>query len=312
MNSPHPVSIAPPWLWVSFILGVLILLVLDLFVLNRKPQAISFKSALRASAIWVGIALLFNLWFGFYFGAKPGTEFITGYLIEECLSIDNLFLMFLIFESFRIPQAQQHRILFYGILGAIVMRGALIVVGVELIQHYHWVLYFFGAILFVTAIRFLGASETQKDLRESRTIRWLTRILPLHTGKNPTSFFIREQGQTYVTSLFLALAVIEVTDLVFALDSIPAVFAVTQDSFIAFGSNILAILGLRSLYFVLARAVAQIRYLRPGLAAILGFIGVKMLLMAVIEIPEWVSLLVIVGVLSATTLASAYSNRLKT
>lgn len=303
------VSIAPAWLWISFSLGILVLLLVDLSLFGKGSHKISRKTALLESGIWVSLALLFNLWFGYAYGKDLGLEFLTSYLVEKSLSVDNLFIILLIFSAFRIPDQYQHRILFYGVLGAILMRAVFIILGAQLLHLFHWVLYLFGAILVVTAIKFLRETDQEVDVKENWALRVLRRLIPTTSTLNGTHFFVVEEGVKKATPLFLALVVIEVTDLIFAVDSIPAVFAVTQDAFVAFASNILAILGLRALYFVLADWVGKLRYLKPGLAAVLGFIGIKMLLMDIYKIPSWVSLLVIFSILVTAALSSWYVAR---
>ncbi len=300
------ISVAPPWLWIAFTLGVLVLLVIDLSLFGRGNHKVQTKAALLESGIWIAVALCFNAWFAMSFGTELGLEFLTGYLVEKSLSVDNLFVILLIFSSFRIPDAYQHRVLFYGVLGAIVLRAIFILLGAHLLNSFHWVLYIFGLILVITAIKFLRETDEKIDAKENWSIRLLKRIFPTTDKFNGSHFFAMEGGVRKATPIFLALVVIEVTDLVFAVDSIPAVFAVTQDAFVAFASNILAILGLRALYFVLADWVTKLRYLKPGLAAILGFIGAKMLLVDFIKIPSWISLLVIFMVLTTAGLSSWY------
>lgn len=305
------VSVAPTWLWVAFSIGVFVLLMVDLSLFGRGNHAISRKKALIESAMWISVALLFNLWFAYAYGDKLGIEFLTGYLVEKSLSVDNLFVILLIFGSFKIPAAYQHRVLFYGVLGAVVLRAFFIIVGAQLLHMFHWILYVFGGILVVTAIKFLRETDDKLEVQESWSLRLLKRFIPTTTVIKDNHFFIVENGVRKATPLFLALVVIEVTDLIFAVDSIPAVFAVTQDAFVAFASNISAVLGLRALYFVLADWVAKLRYLKPGLAAILGFIGVKMLLLDVFKIPSWVSLLVISSILITAGLSSWYVARIE-
>lgn len=300
------VSMAPAWLWIAFSIGVLVLLLVDLSLFGRSTHKVSTKTALVESGLWIAVALIFNLWFGFRFGGELGLEFLTGYLVEKSLSVDNLFVILLIFSSFRIPAEYQHRVLFFGVLGAIVMRAFFIILGAQLLHLFHWILYVFGGVLVITAIKFLLESDEEKDVRESWALRAVKRFVPSTNSFNGHHFFLVENGVRKTTPLFLALVVIEVTDLIFAVDSIPAVFAVTQDAFVAFASNILAILGLRALYFVLADWVGKLRYLKPGLAAILGFIGVKMLLLEVFKIPSWVSLLVVFSILVTAGLSSWY------
>lgn len=299
------VSIAPPWLWLAFCVGILILLLVDLSLFGKGHQ-ISRKAALIESGIWISIALAFNIWFGITYGQELGLEFLTGYLVEKSLSVDNLFVILLIFSAFRIPNQYQHRVLFYGVLGAIILRAFFIILGAQLLHLFHWILYIFGAILIITAVKFLRESDSHSDVKDSWSIRLIKRIIPTTDKFNGHQFFLIENGVRKATPLLLALIVIEITDLIFAVDSIPAVFAVTQDAFVAFASNILAILGLRALYFVLADWVGKLRYLKPGLAAILGFIGIKMLLIDLFKIPSWVSLLVIFSILTTAALGSWY------
>lgn len=300
------ISVAPLWLWMAFTIGILVLLLVDLSLFGRGTHKVSTKAALIESGIWITIALCFNAWFAFSFGTELGLEFLTGYLVEKSLSVDNLFIILLIFSSFKIPDAYQHRVLFYGVLGAIVLRAIFILLGAQLLQTFHWVLYIFGFILVVTAIKFIRESDEKIDAQENWSIRMFKRFFPTTDKFEGNHFFVVENGVRKATPIFLALVVIEVTDLVFAVDSIPAVFAVTQDAFVAFASNILAILGLRALYFVLVDWVSKLRYLKPGLAAVLGFIGAKMLLVDLYKIPSWVSLLVIFAVLTTAGLSSWY------
>ena len=303
------VSVVPTSLWVGFSVAIVVLLLLDLSFFGKHSDKMSKKTALIESGIWITIALLFNLWFGMTYGEKLGTEFLTGYLVEKSLSVDNLFIILLIFSSFKIPSQYQHRVLFYGVLGAIVFRALFILVGAQLLHMFHWILYVFGGILVLTAIKFLVESDDKKEVQDGFATKLLKRIIPTTDKIEGTKFFILENGIKKATPLFLALAVIEITDLIFAVDSIPAVFAVTQDAFVAFASNILAILGLRALYFVLADSIGKLRYLKPGLAAILGFIGIKMLLLDYYKIPSSVSLLVIFSILTTACLSSWYVNR---
>lgn len=299
-------TVAPNWLWTSFSIGILILLAIDLSLFGRGNHKMSTKKALIESALWISVALLFNIWFAFAYGKNLGLEFLTGYLVEKSLSVDNLFVILLIFSSFKIPAAFQHRILFYGVLGAIVLRAFFIIVGAQLLHMFHWILYVFGGILVITAIKFLRDTDEDVAVQENWSLRLLRRFIPTTNNITENKFFVVEDGVKKATPLFLALVVIEVTDLVFAVDSIPAVFAVTQDAFVAFASNILAILGLRALYFVLADWVVKLRYLKPGLAAILGFIGIKMLIIDFFKIPSWVSLLVVFSILITAGLSSWY------
>lgn len=300
------VSVVPNSLWFGFAVGVVILLIIDLSLFGKNSHTMSRKKALLESGLWMAIALAFNLWFGMTYGKELGFQFLTGYLVEKSLSVDNLFVILLVFSSFKIPNQFQHRVLFFGVLGAIVFRAIFILLGAQLLHMFHWILYVFGGILVVTAIKFLRESDEEVDVQETWATRLLKKIIPTTNTLHGNNFFVIEGGIRKATPLFLALAVIEVTDVIFAVDSIPAVFAVTQDAFVAFASNILAILGLRALYFVLAEWVAKLRYLKPGLAAILGFIGIKMLLLDIYKIPSSVSLLVIFSILLTAGLSSWY------
>jgi len=300
------ISVVPLWLWFAFTLVILILLLIDLSLFGKGDHKLSTKGALIESGIWIILALSFNAWFAHSFGSKLGIEFFTGYLIEKSLSIDNLFIILLIFSSFKIPDAYQHRVLFFGVLGAIVFRAFFILFGAQLLHSFHWILYLFGIILVVTSVKFLRESDDKIDAKEDWSIKLLRKFLPMTDKMNGSHFFVFENGVKKATPLFLALIVIEATDLVFAVDSIPAVFSITQDAFVAFASNIFAILGLRALYFVLADWVGKLRYLKPGLAAILGFIGTKMLINDFIKISSLASLLVIFSILLTAGLSSWY------
>ncbi len=299
-------SVAPFWLWSSFTIGILVLLFIDLSLFGHSGEAVKVKSALKESALWVAISLLFNLWFALQYGSSLGFEFLTGYLVEKSLSVDNLFVILLIFKSFKIDPKYQHKVLFYGVLGAIIFRAVFILVGATLLHHFHWILYVFGLILIVSAVKFLKETDDTQEVTDSKTVRLLKKLIPTSKNSHGDHFFIKEKNVRKATPLFLALIVIEITDIIFAVDSIPAVFAITQDAFVAFASNILAVLGLRALYFVLADWVGQLRYLKPGLATILAFIGVKMLLIDLVKIPSSISLLVIFMVLTTAALSSWY------
>lgn len=304
------VSVAPGWLWVAFSVGIFVLLMVDLSLFG-KAHKVTRKAALTESGIWIAIALIFNAWFAHAYGTELGLEFLTGYLVEKSLSVDNLFIILLIFTSFRIPDENQHRVLFFGVLGAIVMRAFFIIIGAQLLHLFHWVLYVFGGILVITAIRFLRETDQKIDPQHNWSLRILRKLMPSTDKIHGDHFFVRENRVRKATPLFFALVVIEATDLVFAVDSIPAVFAVTEDAFVAFASNILAILGLRALYFVLADWVSKLRYLKPGLAAVLGFIGLKMLVVDIFKIPSWVSLLVVFSILFTAALSSWYVARVE-
>jgi tellurite resistance protein TerC len=307
------------WLWVGFITVVLGLLALDLGVFHRNAHAVSTKEAATWTVVWITLALLFNGVIYLFWGwMMPGSaasnsqaalEFLTGYLIEYSLSVDNIFVFVLIFSFFRVPSAYQHRVLFWGIMGALVMRGVLIVVGAALIEQFHWIIYLFGAFLVFTGIRM--AFHTDEDIHpdDNPLIKLARRAMPVTSTYEGQRFFVRHAGKLMATPLFLVLLLAESTDLIFALDSIPAIFAVTLDPFIVFTSNVCAILGLRSLYFLLAGAVDKFHYLKLGLATILTFVGVKMILSDIFHLPTSVSLLVIVGVLAIAIVASLVRTR---
>ncbi len=304
------VSVAPTWLWLGFSVGIFILLAIDLSLFG-KGKKISQKKALVESALWISVALIFNAWFAYAYGKQLGIEFLTGYLVEKSLSVDNLFIILLIFSSFKIPSQYQHRVLFYGVLGAVFFRAFFIIVGAQLIHMFHWILYVFGGVLVITAVKLLRDSDDHIDAQDNWSLRLMKKVIPATNKFNEHKFFLVENGVRKATPLFMALIVIEVTDIVFAVDSIPAVFAITRDAFVAFASNILAVLGLRALYFVLADWVSKLRYLKPGLAAVLGFIGIKMLLIDLFKIPSWVSLLVIFSILTTAAGSSWYVARIE-
>ena len=296
--------------WIGFNLFVLAMLALDLGVFNRKAHAVTLREAGAWTALWVTLALTFNVGLYFVAGPQAGLEFLTGYLIEYSLSVDNIFVFVLIFSAFAVPPKYQHRVLFWGILGALIMRGAMIALGVVLISRFHWIIYGFGAFLVFAGVRmFFSNEEDTVDLENNTVLRLVRRLFPVTDGYREQRFVVREAGRRMVTPLFLVLVLIEVTDVIFAVDSIPAIFAITQDPFIVYTSNIFAILGLRSLYFLLAGIIDRFVYLRYGLAVVLTFVGVKMLLVDVFHIPTIVSLGVIVGTLAVSIIASLLSNR---
>lgn len=291
--------------WAGFLVFVLAMLALDLGVFNRKAHTISVAEAGRWTIVWVSLAMLFAVGLYFIAGHNHAIDFLTGYVIEYSLSVDNIFVFVLIFSAFGVAPQYQHRVLFWGILGALVMRGAMILVGAALIAQFHWILYLFGAFLVFAGIRMVVSGDDGViDVEHQPVLKFLRRFLPVTKEYHGARFFVRENGVRMVTPLFMVLVLIEVTDLVFAVDSIPAIFAITQDSFIVFTSNIFAILGLRSLYFLLAGVIHRFVYLRFGLAAVLTFVGIKMLIMDLYHIPTLLSLAVIVVVLGVTIAAS--------
>ncbi len=289
------------------------MLALDLGVFNRKAHTVSVREAGIWTAVWVSLALVFNLGLYYIAGPQAGLEFLTGYLIEYSLSVDNIFVFVLVFSAFAVPSQYQHRVLFWGILGALVMRGAMIAAGAVLIENFHWIIYVFGAFLVFAGIRMFFSSEDETvDLENNAVLRFMRRVFPVTDGYRESNFTVVEQGRRMVTPLLLVLMMIEVTDLVFALDSIPAIFAITEEPFIVFTSNIFAILGLRSLYFLLAGIIHKFVYLRYGLAFVLTFVGVKMLVEAVdVHIPILASLGVIVAALATSIIASLLSPKSK-
>ena len=292
------------WFWVVFIAFVLAMLALDLGVFHRKIHIVKPKEASIWVAVWVGLALAFAAGLHAVYGRHVSLTFLTGYVIEESLSIDNIFVMVLIFEYFKVPAICQHRVLFYGILGALVMRGLFIGVGTVLLAKFHWVLYVFGGLLIVTAVRMVLKQDEEFDGERNPVVRAARKILPLTADFRGKHFFVVEQGRKLATPLFLVLVLVEVTDLVFAIDSIPAIFGVTRDPFIVFTSNIFAILGLRSLYFLLAAVVDRFYLLKYGIAAILAFVGVKMLGEHWFEVDVLLSLAIILGTLALSIAAS--------
>jgi tellurite resistance protein TerC len=297
------------WFWIGFLVFVLAMLALDLGVFHRKAHEISVREAAAWSATWIVLALLFAGGIYLYAGHVPATEFLTGYLIEKSLSIDNIFVIAMIFSYFAVPLRLQHRVLFWGILGALVMRGLFIALGAFLIATFHWIMYVFGSLLLVTGIRMAMREEQPFDGEHNPVIRLARKVVPLTPEYHGEHFFVRDGARRLATPLFLALLLVEVTDILFAVDSIPAIFAVTSDTFLVFTSNVFAILGLRSLYFLLARMVTRFHLLRYGLAAILVLVGAKMALTTVVEIPSLVSLIAIAVILTISVVASWYFPR---
>ena len=307
-------------IWVVFIALVCVALALDLGVFNKEDHVIKSKEAATWTSIWVSVALSFSGVVYWLFssglidnptGMTPGTatlKYITGYLIELSLSIDNVFVIAVIFSSFAIPPIYQHRVLFWGILGAIIFRGAMILFGVTLINQFDWIIYVFGVFLLYTAFRMLRHDEQKFNPKESRVFRLLKKFFPVTSVIHGHDFFVTRMGITAATPLFVALIVIELTDIMFALDSIPAILAITSDPFIVFSSNILAILGLRSMYFLISRMLAKFRYINYSLVVILAFVGLKMIFSHKIHVPEWISLAIIVVSLGTGVIVSLLRN----
>jgi len=292
------------WFWIGFNLFVLAMLALDLGVFHRKAHAVTTKEAALWSAVWVGLALTFNAALYAWQGPVVALEFLTGYLIEKALSVDNIFVFLMIFTYFQVPAAYQHRVLFWGILGALIMRGIFIAAGTALLARFVWTLYVFGAFLVVTGLRMCLAKTEGMHPEANPLVRFFRRLMPVTEGYVEDRFFVRRGGVLFATPLLLVLMVVESTDLVFALDSIPAIFGVTRDPFIVYTSNIFAILGLRALYFLLAHAMEKFRYLKFGLGFVLLFIGVKMIVAEWVLVPIRLSLFVVACLLGASVLAS--------
>ena len=292
-------------LWIGFSLFILFMLGLDLGLFNRKAHTITYREATIWSIVWISLALIFAGIVFWYQGSQRGLEFVTGYLIELSLSVDNLFVFLLIFSYFKVPAKYQHRVLFWGVMGALVMRLTMIFVGAALINRFHWIIYIFGAFLVYTGIRMFRQEDTDIQPEENFVVRLVTRYIPLTRTYEGEHFFTRVDGKVSGTLLLLVLVIVEVTDLVFAVDSIPAIFAITTNTFIVYTSNVFAILGLRSMYFLLAGVVEKFHYLKMGLAIVLTFIGAKMLVVAVgIHIPIWISLVFVAVVLLGSVAAS--------
>ena len=293
------------WLWVGFSLFILTMLSLDLGLFNRKAHTITYREATIWSIVWVSLAMIFCALVFYYQGSTRGKEFLTGYIIELSLSVDNLFVFLLIFSYFKVPARYQHRVLFWGVMGALIMRLTMIFVGAALINRFHWIIYIFGAFLVYTGIKMFKQEEIDIQPEHNPLVRLVTRFFPISKTYDEDKFFTVVNGKRTGTLLLLVLVVVEVTDLVFAVDSIPAIFAITRDTFIVYTSNVFAILGLRSLYFLLAGVVEKFRFLRVGLAIILTFIGIKMLLTALgVHIKIEFSLVFVALVLAGSVIAS--------
>jgi len=297
------------WFWVAFHLGVFVAIGVDLFTFHVRGRELSMAAAARRSVVWVIISLAFNVVVWRVKGPHHGLDFLTGYLIEYSLSMDNIFVFVLIFTHFRVPPRAQHRVLVWGIVGALIMRGTMILFGIALVQRFHFVLYIFGLFLVITAVRMLFGKHGGHDFRETRLMLFLRRILPVTHDFHDQHFKVRVDGRWMLTPLALTMIVIELTDLAFAVDSIPAIFAITQDPFIVYTSNICAILGLRSLYFLLAGLMNRFIYLKTGLALVLGFVGLKMITAEFLPFPRVISLGIIVSILAVTIWLSMLKTR---
>ena len=290
--------------WIVFNIFVLAMLTLDLGIFHRKAHEVKVKEALVWSFVWIGLALLFNVGVYFWQGPQTALEFLTGYLIEKSLSVDNIFVFLLIFSYFRVPALYQHKVLFWGILGALIMRAIFIVAGVALIQKFHWMIYIFGGLLILTGIKMALQKDMEIHPERNPVLRLFQRFIPVTKDYEDDKFFFKRSGRYFATPLFITLLIVETTDLIFAVDSIPAILAITTDPFIVYTSNVFAILGLRALFFALAGIMQLFHYLHYGLSAILVFVGIKMLLADLYKTPVGISLGVVAGFLLISVIAS--------
>ncbi|NWG13285.1 MAG: TerC family protein [Acidobacteria bacterium] len=297
-------SVESPWFWGGFIGVVLMLLALDLGVFHRRAHSVGPREAMLWSLVWVTLSLSFGTWIYLHLGSQKGLEFFTGYLIEYALSVDNVFVFVLIFSYFAVPRQLHHRVLFWGILGALVMRAAFILIGAALLHAFHWVIYVFGAFLIYTGIKIFRHGDTKVEPDRNPVVRFFRRVVPMVAHYGGGGFFVRHGGRWLATPLAVVLVTVETTDVVFAIDSIPAIFAITADPFIVYTSNVCAILGLRSMYFLIAAVVNRFAYLSTGLGVVLMFVGVKMVLSDICKIPIFISLGVVAAILVASVAAS--------
>ncbi|MEO7990399.1 MAG: TerC family protein [Chryseolinea sp.] len=298
-------------LWGAFNLFVLGMLALDLGVFHRKSHEVSVREALTWTGVWITLAMLFNLFIYYYFDKDKAIEFFTGYLIEKSLSVDNIFVIIMIFSYFNVPTSYQHKVLFWGILGALVMRVIFILTGIELIHKFHWLIYIFGGFLVFTGIKMLTSGDEKLEPERNPLVKLARKIFPFTSSFEGDQFFVQRDGKRWATPLFLVVILIEATDLIFAVDSIPAILAISDDAFIVYTSNVFAILGLRSLYFALSGIEKYFQYLKYGLSTILVFVGTKMCITDLYKIPVDLSLIVIVFILAISMLASVIVQKKK-
>jgi tellurite resistance protein TerC len=291
-------------LWIGFAVLITIMFILDLGILNRRSHEISFREALTWTLVWVGLAVAFNAGIFFFLGSTKALEFLTGYLIEESLSVDNLFVFIMIFSYFHVSRAHQPKILKWGIIGALALRAVFIFLGIELFERFHWMVYLFGGLLIITGIKMAFGGEEKIEPEKNLVVRLVRRFVPITKRIYGDRFFIRRNGLLAATPLFLTLLVVESSDVIFAVDSIPAILAVTRDPFIVYTSNVFAIMGLRSLFYLLSNVMEMFAYLKLGVSFILAFVGVKMLLSQTYPVPIYFSLGVIVGVLTISIIMS--------
>jgi tellurite resistance protein TerC len=294
----------PTWVWIAFLVLIAVLLLIDMLVLHRKAHVVTAREAAIESAVWISIGLSFSLVFLFWQGSGAAGEYLAGYLIEKSLSIDNVFVWALILSYFAVPREYQHRVLFWGIFGALILRAVFIFAGVALLEQFSWLIFVFGAFLIITAIRLLRTDDEEVHPENNPVLKLVRRVIPSTSEYDGQHLFTRRNGALLATPLFAVLIVVESSDVVFAVDSIPAILAVTREEFVVFSSNAFAILGLRALYFLLADLKDRFEYLRQGLAVILAYVGVKMLISEAYHVPTWISLVVIAVVLTASILIS--------
>ena len=296
-------------LWITFNVFVLGMLAIDLGIFHRKAHTVSIKEAATWSTVWVVLSLIFNAGIYYAWGEDKALEFLTGYVIEKALSVDNLFVFLMIFQYFGTPAIYQHRVLFWGIVGALVMRAIFIASGAALLENFHWMIYVFGAFLIITGIKMLLQGDEKLEPDRNPVVRLFQRFVPITHEYEGQRFFVRKNGKVHATLLMLVLVVVETTDVIFAVDSIPAIFAITLDPFIVYTSNVFAILGLRALYFLLAGVMDMFTYLKVGLSLVLCFVGAKMVIVDIYKIPTGVSLAVVGGILLLAIIASMLKQR---
>lgn len=301
----HNLLLTSPWIaWTAFAVLIVVLLVLDLGVFHKHAHRMSVKEASLMSLLWISVGCLFGVGVWVFFGPEKGSEYFTGFIIEKSLSVDNIFVFIMIFSFFHIKQQYQHKILFYGIVCAIVMRAIAIFAGAALLQEFHWLMYVFGAFLIFTAAKMIFLAGKEPNPESNAILKFVTKRFPMEPNYDTEKFWIRKNGKLLFTPLFLALMAIEFSDVIFAIDSVPAVLAVTNDPFIVYTSNVFAILGLRALYFISAELMTSLRYLGHGVALVLFFVGTKMMISGHYKIPSNVSLMVIGGLMGAAVVAS--------
>lgn len=299
------------WIWIAFVGAIVGLLLLDLLVFHRKAHEVSFREATMTSLVWVSLGLGFGVVVWVWMGPQAGGEYLAGYLIEKSLAVDNIFVFAMIFAAFAVPARYQHRVLFWGVLGALVFRAVFILAGAALLERFHWAIYFFGALLILTGIRMLRQRNEHVDLSRSRVLALFRRFVPTTDEFDGQRLFTRRNGVLMATPLLAVLVLVETSDIIFAIDSIPAIFAITDDPFLVFSSNAFAILGLRALYFMLAGMMSRFIYLKVGLATVLLFVGAKMLVADLWKVPIWVSLAAIVTIVGASIAASLWATNEK-